>query len=129
MTAPALRRNHPNQAVIDRLKEGFGERVLTAASVCEPHGQDESYRAPAPPDAVVFAQGTDEVAEIVKLCATHKVPVSAFGTGTSLEGHVAALEGGICIDLSPMNRVLRGSAEGLACRLEAGVTRRQLNAY
>src|SRR5258708_1653677 len=129
ISRPRHRSNHPNQAVIDRLKESFGERVSTAASVCEQHGKDESYHAPAPPDAVVFAQGTDEVAEIVKLCATHKVPVIAFGTGTSLEGHVAALEGGICIDLSPMNRVLRVSAEDLDCTVDAGVTRKQLNAY
>ena len=129
MTAPALRRNHPNQAVIDRLRARFGARVSTAASVREQHGKDESYHAPAPPDAVVFVRGTDEVAEIVTLCAAHKVPVIAFGTGTSLEGHVAALEGGICIDLSQMNRVLRVSPEDLDCTVEAGVTRKQLNEY
>ncbi len=128
MTAP-LRRNHPNQAVIDRLRERFGARVSTAASVLEQHGKDESYHAPAPPDAVVFAQATDEVAEIVTLCAAHKVPVIAFGTGTSLEGHVAALQGGVCIDLSQMNRVLRVSPEDLDCTVEAGVTRKQLNEY
>jgi D-lactate dehydrogenase (cytochrome) len=129
MTVPALRRNHPNQAVLDQLKQRFGERMSTAASVREQHGKDESYHAPAPPDAVVFAQSTEEVAETVKLCAVHKVPVIPFGTGTSLEGHVAALEGGICIDLSQMNRVLRVSAEDLDCTVEAGVTRKQLNEY
>jgi len=115
--------------VIDRLRERFGARVSTAASVLEQHGKDESYHAPAPPDAVVFAQATDEVAEIVTLCAAHKVPVIAFGTGTSLEGHVAALQGGVCIDLSQMNRVLRVSPEDLDCTVEAGVTRKQLNEY
>jgi D-lactate dehydrogenase (cytochrome) len=129
MTAAALRRNDLNHAVIERLKERFGERVSTSAAVREQHGKDESYHAPAPPDAVVFAQSTAEVAEIVKLCAEHKVPVIPFGTGTSLEGHVAALEGGICIDLSPMNRVLRVSAEDLDCTVEAGVTRKRLNEY
>src|SRR5216683_1155284 len=115
--------------VIARLRARFGARVSTAASVLEQHGKDESYHAPAPPDAVVFAQATDEVAEIVTLCAAHKVPVIAFGTGTSLEGHVAALQGGVCIDLSQMNRVLRVSPEDLDCTVEAGVTRKQLNEY
>jgi len=129
MTAPALRRNHPNQAVIDRLRELFGERLSTSAAVRGQHGKDESYHAPAPPDAVVFAHSTPEVAEIVALCAAHNVPVIPFGTGTSLEGHVAALEGGVCIDLSQMNRVVRVSAEDLDCTVEAGVTRKQLNEH
>ena len=129
MTTAAQRRNDLNHVVIERLKERFGERVSTSAAVREQHGKDESYHAPAPPDAVVFAQSTVEVAEIVKLCAERKVPVIPFGTGTSLEGHVAALQGGICIDLSPMNRVLRVSVEDLDCTVEAGVTRKRLNEY
>jgi D-lactate dehydrogenase (cytochrome) len=129
MTAPPLRRNHPNQAVIDRLRDLFGERLSTSAAVRGQHGKDESYHAPAPPDAVVFAHSTPEVAEIVALCAAHNVPVIPFGTGTSLEGHVAALEGGVCIDLSQMNRVVRVSAEDLDCTVEAGVTRKQLNEH
>src|SRR5579864_5783425 len=129
MTAPLLRRNNPSQAVIDRLRERFGDRLSTSASVREQHGKDESYHTPAAPDAVVFARSTEEVVEVVSLCAAHKVPVIAFGTGTSLEGHVAALEGGVCIDLSQMNRVLRVSAEDLDCTVEAGVTRKQLNEH
>jgi len=129
MTAAALRRNDRNHAVIEQLRARFGERITTSAAVREQHGKDESYHAPAPPDAVVFAQSTAEVAEIVKLCAEHKVPVIPFGTGTSLEGHVAALEGGISIDLSQMNRVLRVSVEDLDCTVEAGVTRKRLNEY
>jgi D-lactate dehydrogenase (cytochrome) len=129
MTASALRRNHPTQPLIDRLRRRFGERLSTSASVREQHGKDESYHTPAPPDAVVFARSTEEVAEIVTLCAAAKVPVIPFGTGTSLEGHVAALEGGICIDLSQMSRVLRVSAADLDCTVEAGVTRKQLNEY
>ncbi len=128
MTAPASR---PAQAssVIDLLKARFGERVSTAAAVREQHGRDESYHRPAPPDAVVFAQSTEEVSEIVRACAAATVPVIAFGTGTSLEGHVAALQGGVCIDLSQMNRVLRVSAADLDCTVEAGVTRKQLNEH
>ena len=129
MDASVLRRNHPSNTVIERLRQRFGERVSTSAAVREQHGKDESYHAPAPPDAVVFAQSTAEVAEIVTLCAEHKVPVIPFGTGTSLEGHVAALQGGISIDLSPMNRVLRVSVEDLDCTVEAGVTRKRLNEY
>src|SRR5579863_7979034 len=115
--------------VITALRERFGERLSTAAALREQHGRDESYHPSAPPDAVVFARSTEDVAEIVKLCAAHKVPVIPFGTGTSLEGHVAALQGGICIDLSQMNRVLRVSPEDLDCTVEAGVTRKQLNEY
>ena len=115
--------------MIEQLRARFGERLSTAAAVREQHGRDESYHTPASPDAVVFARETAEVAEIVGLCAAAKVPVIAFGTGTSLEGHVAALEGGVCIDLSQMNRVLRVSAADLDCTVEAGVTRKQLNEH
>ncbi len=115
--------------VIRHLRNRFGERLSTSAAVREQHGKDESYHAPHAPDAVVFAHSTEEVAEIVRLCATHKVPVIPFGTGTSLEGQVAALEGGISIDLSQMKRVLRVSPEDLDCTVEAGVTRKQLNEY
>ncbi|HEV8028353.1 MAG TPA: FAD-linked oxidase C-terminal domain-containing protein [Stellaceae bacterium] len=118
-----------SDAVILGLKERFGERVSTAAAVREQHGKDESYHAPRQPDAVVFARSTDDVVDIVKLCAAHQTPVIPFGTGTSLEGHVAALEGGVCVDLSAMNRVLRVSAADLDCTVEAGVTRKQLNTH
>jgi D-lactate dehydrogenase (cytochrome) len=115
--------------VIEALRGRFGERVSTAASVCEQHGRDESYHAPAPPDAVVFARSTAEVVEVVRLCAAQRVPVVPFGTGTSLEGHVAALRGGVCIDLSAMDRILRVSAADLDCTVEAGVTRKRLNEH
>jgi D-lactate dehydrogenase (cytochrome) len=129
MTAPLLRRTEMSDAVILGLKERFGERVSTAAAVREQHGKDESYHAPRQPDAVVFARSTDDVVDIVKLCAAHQTPVIPFGTGTSLEGHVAALEGGVCVDLSAMNRVLRVSAADLDCTVETGVTRKQLNTH
>jgi D-lactate dehydrogenase (cytochrome) len=129
ITAPALRREPPNEALIATLKERFSDRVSTAQAVRDQHGKDESYHQPFAPDAVVFVRSTDEVAEIVRLCAASKTPIIAFGTGTSLEGHVGALKGGICVDLSQMNRVLRVSAEDLDVTVEAGVTRKQLNEH
>ena len=115
--------------VIAGLRERLGDRVSTAAAVRELHGRDESWHAPAPPDAVAFVETVEEVQEVVRLCAAHGVPVIPFGTGTSLEGHVAALRGGVSLDLSRMNRVLRVSAEDLDCTVEPGVTRKQLNAH
>ncbi|HKS89873.1 MAG TPA: FAD-linked oxidase C-terminal domain-containing protein [Stellaceae bacterium] len=116
-------------ALLAALRQRLGDRLSTSAAVCAQHGRDESYHAPHAPDAVAFAQSTDEVAAIVGMCAEHKTPIIAFGTGTSLEGHVAALRGGVCIDLSQMNRVLRVNAEDLDATVEAGVTRKQLNEY
>jgi D-lactate dehydrogenase (cytochrome) len=129
MTATVLERVPFNAALIAALRQRLGDRLSTSAAVCEQHGKDESYHAPHAPDAVAFAQSTEEVAAIVTLCAEYKTPVIAFGTGTSLEGHVAALKGGVCIDLSQMNRVLRVNAEDLDATVEAGVTRKQLNEY
>src|ERR1700720_2010262 len=129
MTAPVLVREPPDPALIAALRQLLGDRLSTSAAIGEQHGKDESYHTPHAPDAVAFAHSTAEVADIVGLCARYKTPVIAFGTGTSLEGHVAALEGGVCIDLSQMNRVVRVSAEDLDCTVEAGVTRKQLNEY
>jgi D-lactate dehydrogenase (cytochrome) len=123
------RRAAPSAALNAQLAARFGERFSTAMAVREHHGKDASYHQSAPPDGVVFVQSTEEVAETVRLCAAAHSPVIAFGTGTSLEGHVAALHGGICIDLSKMNHVLRVSAEDLDCTVEAGVTRKQLNQH
>jgi D-lactate dehydrogenase (cytochrome) len=129
IATPALERQPPDTALIERLRARFGERLSTAAAVREQHGTDLTFHPPFAPDAVVFAHSTEEVAEIVTACAAAKVPVVPFGTGTSLEGHIAALKGGISIDLSQMNRVLRVSAEDLDVTVEAGVTRKQLNEY
>src|ERR1700738_3522824 len=129
MTATAAERVPLNPTLLASLRQRLGDRLSTSAAVCAQHGKDESYHAPHAPDAVAFAQSTDEVAEIVALCARYKTPVIPFGTGTSLEGHVAALKGGVCIDLSQMNRILRIGAEDLDATVEAGVTRKQLNEY
>jgi D-lactate dehydrogenase (cytochrome) len=117
------------EAAIAEIKALLGDRLSTAKAVREQHGRDESYHAPAPPDAVAFARSTEEVSAIVKVCARYKVPVIPYGTGTSLEGHVAALRGGICIDVSQMNQVLEVNTEDLDVRVQPGVTRKQLNEY
>jgi len=116
-------------ALIEELRGLLGERLSTAEAVREQHGHDESYHPTAAPDAVAFARSTEEVSAIVAACARRRTPVIAFGTGTSLEGHVAALEGGVCIDLTGMDRILEVNGEDLDCRVEAGVRRRQLNEH
>lgn len=113
--------------LIQALSGEFGERFTTAESVRAHHGKDDSHHPPVPPDAVVFPQTTEEVAAVVRACGEHGVPVIAFGAGTSIEGHVQAVRGGICVDLSGMNRIVEARAEDLDCTVEAGVTRLQLN--
>lgn len=98
-----------------------------APAVREHHGRDLNHHTACPPDAVAFAQSTEEVSEIVRICAKHNMPVIAFGTGTSLEGHIMAPYGGVSIDLAAFNKVLRISPEDLDCTVEACVTRKQLN--
>lgn len=114
---------------LDALKSALGKRFSTSASVREHHGRDVAHDSVHPPDAVAFPETTEEVARIVGICAASATPVIPFGTGTSLEGHIAALHGGVCIDLSKMNRIVEVNAEDLDCRVEAGVTREQLNEY
>lgn len=113
--------------VIDHLRQTYGERAVTTQAVREHHAHGEGMKDAHLPDVVVFAESTDEVAGIVRLCHAARVPVIAFGTGTSLEGHVAAIHGGVCVDLSRMNKVLEVNVEDLDCRVQAGVTRMQLN--
>src|SRR5690242_10045430 len=129
MIATGLQRKPFNPALLASLRQLLGDRLSTSAAVCEQHGKDESYHTPHAPDAVAFARSTEEVAAIVSRCAEYRTPVIAFGTGTSLEGHVAALHGGVCIDLSRMNRILQVNGEDLDATVEAGVTRKQLNEY
>ncbi|MGH6904516.1 MAG: FAD-binding oxidoreductase [Geminicoccaceae bacterium] len=116
-------------AALDAIRALLGDRLTTATAVREQHGKDQTYHPGAPPDAVAFARSTEEVSAIVKACAAHRVPVIAYGTGTSLEGHVAALCGGITLDLMQMNEVLEVNAEDLDCLAQAGVTRNQLNTH
>lgn len=109
------------------LKQRFGDRCSTALAVREQHGRDESPFDVPPPDAVVYCDSTEEVAAVVALAAAHAVPVIPYGAGSSLEGHLLAVQGGVSIDLSRMNRILRVNAEDLTVTVQAGVTRKQLN--
>ncbi|TMV09980.1 FAD-binding protein [Ruegeria sediminis] len=128
--ATALPRNETGiETVIGILKQRYADRVQTGAAIREQHGHTTTWIDNQVPDAVAFPQSTKEVSEIVKICATHKVPVIPFGTGTSLEGHVNAPAGGISVDLSQMNRVLAVNAEDLDCVVQPGVTREDLNTH
>ena len=115
------------QALIEALKEKFGERCSTALAVREHHGKDESSFSIPPPSAVVFAESTADVAAAIKLAAQYKTPVIPFGVGSSLEGHLLAIQGGISIDVSRMNQVLRVNAEDLTVTVQPGVTRKAVN--
>jgi D-lactate dehydrogenase (cytochrome) len=114
--------------VTERLVRDYGERAVTSRAVREQHSHGEGLADAGMPDIVVFPQTNDEVASIVGLCNAARIPVIAFGVGTSLEGHVAALYGGVCVDLSRMDRVLEVNDADLDCRVQAGVTREALNA-
>ena len=114
-------------AMLATLRQRFGVRCSTAAAVRDQHGRGESVYDAAPPDAVVFCESTEEVAAVVALAAAHAVPVIPFGVGSSLEGHLLAVQGGVSIDLGRMNQVLRVNAEDLTVTVQAGVTREQLN--
>ncbi|SMG00859.1 FAD-binding oxidoreductase [Burkholderia singularis] len=113
---------------IDALAARFGTRMSTGAAVRAHHGRDESPFDPQWPDAVVFAQTLDDVRDAVLLCARHDVPLIPYGAGSSLEGHLLAVRGGVSVDLSGMNRVLSIDAEDLTATVEPGVTRNALNA-
>ena len=120
--------NNVNQAILE-IRQILGERLSTAQIVREHHGKDQTWNPGQPPDAVAYALSTEEVQTIVQICARHKAPIIPFGTGTSLEGHFTAPHGGICMDVSGMNQILEVNSEDLDCRVQAGVTRKQLNTY
>ncbi len=114
-------------AMLDALKSRFGERCSSALAVREQHGRDESPFDVPPPELVVFCESTEDVADVVKLADLHAVPVIPFGVGSSLEGHLLAVQGGVSVDVSRMNRVLSIHPEDLTVTVQAGVTRTQLN--
>ena len=105
------------------------DRLTTSKAIRDHHSQDESFHPPSAPDAVAFPNDIEEVSQIVKVCAKHMMPVIPFGTGTALEGGVNAIYGGLCIDMSAMNNIIRVNAQDMDCTVQAGVTRRELNEY
>lgn len=132
--SPALLRHIRSLAALPadlgaELRSILGDRLTTAPSALQQHGSDESFHRPVPPQAVAFPESTEEVASIVRAAAAHRTPIVPFGAGTSLEGHVAALRGGICLDMSRMNKVLEVNPEDQDCWVQAGVTRKQLDEH
>ncbi|HEX6027173.1 MAG TPA: FAD-linked oxidase C-terminal domain-containing protein [Solirubrobacter sp.] len=105
-----------------------GSRVVTGADELRRHGSDEGWHEPASPDLVVYPRDTEEAAAVVRICRAHATPIIPFGAGTSLEGHVAALNGGVSVDTTAMNKILRLSVEDMDVTVQAGVTRRALDA-
>ncbi|MBX9462032.1 MAG: FAD-binding protein [Aquamicrobium sp.] len=126
---PVARNDAGSAAVVGILKQRFGERFQTGHAIRGQHAHTTTYIPSQLPDGVVFPHSTEEVQEVVRVCGEHRVPVIPFGTGTSLEGHVNAPGGGICIDMMQMNKVLAVHAEDLDCTIEPGVTREELNTY
>ncbi len=115
------------ESVIPALRDRFGARVTDAAAVLAAHGRSESYHLPHNPDLVIFPETTAEVVEIVKICAAARVPLTGYGAGTSLEGNATPLHGGVSVDFMRMKTVLAVNAEDMDCRVQPGVTRKQLN--
>jgi D-lactate dehydrogenase (cytochrome) len=124
---PSIAQRAIAPAFLDQLQARFGAQCSTAMVVREQHGRDESAMQAPPPVAVVFAQSTDDVAAAVQLAAQYHAPVIPFGVGSSLEGHLLAVQGGISLDVSRMNKVLSINADDLTVTLQPGVTRKQLN--
>jgi len=125
--APELKLREVPAALVEALQQRFGARCSTAQAVREQHGRDESIFDVPPPSAVVFAESTQDVADAVKLAAQHRVPVIPFGVGSSLEGHLLAIQGGISIDVSRMDKVLSVNAEDLTVTVQPGITRKAVN--
>ena len=121
--------SRPADAVMSQAREFLGERMTTNAALREQHSHGEDTNPPVLPDGVAFIETTDEAARLLALCHAHRVPVVPFGAGTSLEGHVTPVRGGISLDLSRMTGVLQVNAPDMDCRVQAGVTRQQLNAH
>jgi D-lactate dehydrogenase (cytochrome) len=115
--------------VVGALSDRFGDRFQVGEAIRLEHGRSETHFAPMPPDAVVFAESTDDVVAVVNLCRDAKVPIIPFGAGTSVEGNTLAVRGGVSLDLSRMTRIIAVNADDFDCVVEAGVRREQLNEY
>ncbi len=129
MDESALANSRLIDAAIEEAEALLGDRLSTSRSVRDLHGESVAWFANHPPDAVAFVHTTQEVSQLVKICARHKVPIIPYGAGTSLEGHTSAIHGGITFDFTQMKNIIRVSVEDLDCTVEAGVTRIQLNQY
>nr|WP_315209224.1 FAD-linked oxidase C-terminal domain-containing protein [uncultured Albidiferax sp.] len=127
MHAPTLAIRPIPAVLVDALQSRFGAQFSVAMAVREHHGRDESAFSVPPPAAVVFAENTADVADAVRLAAAHAVPVIPFGVGSSLEGHLLAVQGGISLDVGRMNAILSIDADDLTVTVQPGVTRKQLN--
>ncbi len=114
-------------AVVQQLQTLLGDRCSELSEVLDRHAKDVSHHKPQRPDCVVFPLSNDEVAAIARLCHAHRMPIVPFGTGTAVEGGVVAIHGGVCVDLTRMNRILRVSPDDMDVTVQAGVTRLQLN--
>lgn len=128
ISTPVARRGDV-AAAISELRDSFGEGVSTAQAVRDQHGKDVSWHERMAPDAVVFAKSTEDVQQAMRICARHGVPVIPFGVGSSLEGHISAVEGGVTIDLSGMDRILAINAADMDVTVQPGVTREALNMH
>ena len=117
------------EVLLDSLQSLLGDRLSTAAAVREQHAKGESWHTPGLPDAVCFVESTEEVAAIVRLCDQHDVPLVPFAAGSSIEGQTVALKGGLSIDMMRMNAVVEVNEGDLDCRVQPGITRKQLNEY
>ncbi len=117
------------ETAVAQIRDIVGTRITTAMAVRDHHGADASWHPPMPPEAVVYAHSTEEVSAIVKICAATGTPIIPFGVGSSMEGHIGALKGGVCIDLSEMNQILEVHAEDMDVTVQPGVTRKALNTH
>jgi len=124
---PEINQRDVPAALIDALKSRFGANCSTALAVREQHGRDESSFEAPPPAAVIYAMSTQDVSDAVRLASQYEVPVIPFGIGSSLEGHLLAVQGGISVDVSRMDKVLSINAEDLTVTVQPGVTRKALN--
>lgn len=122
----ALKEVHHGGAV-EKLQELFGNRIITSKSACLEYGSDESFHGSYPPDAVFAPRSTEEVVQVVEICAKHNTPLIPYGEGTSLEGHICALYAGVCLNMREMNEVLQVNTEDMDVVVQPGVTRKQLN--
>src|SRR6476659_5098858 len=116
-------------ALLDELRTVFCHRLQTGDAIREQHGKSEAHFTPMPPQAVVFANSTEDVAALVTICMAHGTPIIPYGAGTSIEGNTLAVRGGVCVDLSGMDAIVAVNTEDFDCVVQAGVRREQLNEY